>query len=238
MKSLQMLLLIVAAALPGLAQRHVENAGGTIAGRVVGEDGKGIAGAYVTVLRVARSHAGRYPAANPGAQTWSDGGFAFKGLESGSYRLCAQLPFSSLLHTCNWDTANVVVKILSAEIRDGITLVMKKGLLLKIKLDDPGGHLNENIGKTKGASVSVGLREGRKPILFLSPMTKEKGGWNYQTAIPFNTALQLHVRSSFFSIPADPQGKPFDQKNGSPLAAALPQETDRQVVIRINGVGK
>ncbi|MBI4905283.1 MAG: carboxypeptidase regulatory-like domain-containing protein [Acidobacteria bacterium] len=221
-------------AMAALAQKPVPNTGGTIIGTVVGEDGKGLAGVSVTVLREMLTDIGAYPPASAGAQTRANGGFAFQGLGPGTYRLCAQLPFTAMLHTCNWETSVDRVRIVNNEIRAGVKLVMKRGMLLKIKVEDPGGHLERNVGKTKGAMLTVGLAEPRKKLMVLPVMSRDKASWNYQTAVPYGRAVQLHAKGGFFSL-ADGNGRSIDQRNGAALAAPGQQEAERQVVIRVNG---
>ncbi len=96
------------------------------------------------------------------------------------------------------------------------TLVMKKGAVVPIRIDDPGQLLSQHEGKTPRARLLLGVGYGASVFRLVPLVSQDSGGRNHQIAIPFNTPVKLVMHSSLFNVND---------------AAGLPLATGRATVI-------
>jgi hypothetical protein len=134
--------LLAMAAMPGGAQTTGAPAPtggqtantGSISGVVTGDDGKTLA-AVVTANGV-------IPLAASGhAKSASSGAFTISGLAAGTYQLCVNVTGGGYLDPCVWEPVLPTVQVTAAQAVSGYVLTVKKGALLQVRVNDPGGVL-------------------------------------------------------------------------------------------------
>src|SRR5271165_2527123 len=81
-----------------------------------------------------------------------------------------------------------------------VSLVLKKGAVVPIRIDDPTQVLAANDGKTPGAQLllSVGndnLQQVRVPVV-----SSNAQGRNLQVVVPYDRTINLIVAGGFFKI--------------------------------------
>lgn len=172
---------------------------GTISGTVVDTSNHAVPTAIVTISAEPASPS--TPAAMHGAsiQTASDGTFSFANLNTGTYLLCAQVPHGALIDPCQWTTTLPHATVASSTSTSSITLTMRSGYRLPIRVDDAQGLLNANEGKTAGAHLLIGVNGGYHFDTAAIDST-DSAGRNVSVLVPFDTSFSVSVQSRFFKL--------------------------------------
>jgi len=231
-------LIVSLACLPAcIAQQTQLNFTGSISGTVVGSDGTVLSGVYVTLAA-----SPLYPSRN--LQTlWaafsdSSGAFAFTGLYAGTYQLCAQLPRTQWLSPCAWGTAPPVVTLSNIQPTVTLSVVMTKGAVVPIRVNDPQQLLPQNEGITPGAHLLMGV--GHPPFLFDDAYvaSQDSGGRTYQVVVPFGFGATLKIYSSFFQLTnAAGTALPQGATSSIPFSVAAGQSPP-SIVLNVTGGGQ
>jgi len=180
---------------------------GVIAGRLADDDGAGISNGRVSLLLVTAAPARGLVAKDWLAATGVDGSFRFTGLFPGRYRVCAQAPEGPWLGTCEWSPdAAPTVELTAAVPVVNLTVALKRGVVLPIRVDDPSGYLGRHEGKTPGAHLLVGIGGGGALFHPASPVKSDANGRDYQVLVPEGTPLTLVMSSAVFQM-ADSSGR-------------------------------
>ena len=211
--------------LPCLAQPTSSTVGGSISGNVLGDDGSPVAGAYVTLHLHSPIVATRQAQRSQfGVKSGSRGAFRFDGLSTGTYGLCVQATSTIWLDPCEWGFPLPSVSVASAQMNPGVTITMKKGVSLPIRIDDAGQLLTQHLGKTSGADLLIGISRPGQPFRPTIPVSEDASGRNHQFVIPFDTSVRLVVASSFFKL-ADAKGATLNNgSNGTTISVAAGQQ--------------
>ncbi|MEK7408932.1 MAG: hypothetical protein AAB225_28040 [Acidobacteriota bacterium] len=134
------------------------------------------------------------------ATTGAAGTFRFDSLPAGRYVFCARVPNSAWLSPCEWGLPSPAVSLSNASPTANATIVMKRGVPLRIRVDDAGQLLSRHEGKTPGARLLVGIGSAGYVFRLAPVVSEDSAGRNHQVVIPFDTPLKLVVRSSFFRV--------------------------------------
>jgi hypothetical protein len=174
---------------------------GSIFGSLKGEDGTAIAGGVIMLHRSqpATSKLGRQQL-DWSVVTSGVGTFQFSDLPTGSYTLCPRVQNSTWLNPCEWSLPTPTVTLSSLTPDASITITLRRGAAVPIRVDDAGQLLAQNEGRTPGAGLLLNVSS---PGFFFHPVplaSKDSGGRNYQIVVPFNTALTLVVHPSFYHV--------------------------------------
>ncbi len=192
------LLLFVIAATSGLAQQTVN---GSVSGTVVGEDGTALVGAAIAI-HLTPPTPSRIPPqrADWSAQTVTGGTFDVSGLPEGTYTVCPRMPGSTWLNPCEWNFPTPIATITPSNANPRLTITLKRGAAVPVRIDDPGQLLPQNEGKKTGAGLLLSV-SGPGLFFRLVPLvSQDSAGRNHQIVIPFNTQLTLVVHPSFYHV--------------------------------------
>lgn len=146
---LKILHLVVACTGACLAQSGQLGSDGEIAGVLTGDDGTAIVGGGLNLQRIAPYPVGRSATDQWFTKSGSGGAFHFDGLYGGQYQLCAQVAGSAWLNPCEWGLQPQKVALSVAQPSVSVTMVMKKGAVVPIRIDDPGQYLSQNEGRCR-----------------------------------------------------------------------------------------
>src|SRR5258708_490175 len=192
MRMKQILAIYVASAAFALAQPQPVS--GTISGVLTGEDGTALPGATIALHLVAKS----LPKLRRQTTDWTfvtnaAGAFQFVALPEGNYTVCPRVPNSTWLNPCDWGFPTPNATITRSAPTASVTITLKRGVAVPIRINDPGQLLAQNEGKIPGAGLLLEVSDARPGSFFrLVPLiSQESNGRNHQIAIPFNTNLTL-----------------------------------------------
>jgi hypothetical protein len=197
----------------------VEAHAATITGKVVDTTNHPVASAIITINEEPATPS--KPPAFRGASTTAapDGTFSFNNLEAGTYLLCAQLPKGALINPCQWTKAPPPqVALVSATATSSITLTMRPGYRLPIRVDDPQGLLTTHEGKTPGAHLLIGIHGGY--IFEVADIdSTDPAGRNVSVLVPFDAPVNVAVQSRFFKL-QDASGNSINKTGAMPITAS------------------
>jgi len=185
----------------------------TFSGAVFGSDGKSL-GATIVVRR-----AGPSPAAGH-ADTGSDGVFSIRNLPAGAYTVCAQSKSSGYLDPCAWSPAPPVVHIAAGQAIAAYRLVLQKGSVVQVRLNDPARVLDTPaaVGKTAPRLLPAIL----SPRHLLQPLqltAKDSQGRTHEGTVPLDRVSSLYLIADGMQI-TDTVGAAI--KTNGPVAAVNP----------------
>lgn len=231
------LIFATVALLPCLAQQPPVGDTGVITGAVRGEDGSSVAGAYVTLhLSFPSTPALRQRFQTQwGVYSGSGGSFQFSGLRNGTYRLCVQAPQTAWLDPCEWGLPIPSMTLTGAQRSQSITVSLRKGVEVPIRIDDAGQILLQSEGRIAGAHLLVGVRT---PAFTFRPavLTAQEGtGRTLRVVIPFDRPVKVEVASSFFKL-ADSNGAAFSRP-GTAIPVTVPAG-QKAPTIRLSVTGR
>lgn len=196
-------LLVTYFAATTIASAQFQPVSGTISGVLTGEDGSALASASIALHRVATPQS-RF---GDGQADWTaisqaDGTFQFTGLPAGDYTLCPTVPNSTWLNPCDWNFPTPTATITRSAPSGSVNITLTRGVAIPVRINDPGGLLAQNEGKTPGAGLLLEVSDGRPGSFFRAVplVSKDSGGRNHQIVIPFNTQLTLFVHPTFYRV--------------------------------------
>jgi hypothetical protein len=202
-------------AVPCLAQWPV----GAINGSVIGDDG------YIPrqgIVSYQRMHRSVGPASAPrpavgeavvrGTSAFVNGTFSIAGLPAGEYVLCAEVPGEPYLNPCKW-SSSVKLTLASGTVQRP-ALVLKKGVFLKTRINDPKSLLPPiKNDPSRAANLIVGVEFGNGAFLAAELQKGDQTGRDYQLAVPTGVPLKLWVFSRHVTL-TDSNGAAVDNSGG------------------------
>jgi hypothetical protein len=206
------------------AQEIPLGSGGVITGTLQGEDGTAIAGGNVTLQRTPPYPPGKWPRTIWSTTSGSGGSFRFEGLYQGQYRLCAQVLNSVWLNPCAWGLKPPVMSLSSSQRSVNVMAILKKGVAVPVRIDDPGQLLSQHEGNTPGALLLLGVRNDALAFHSATVTSRDSNGRNHEIVIPFDTPVKLTAFSSFFQL-ADENGTALSPTASTAVPLTVPSGT-------------
>jgi hypothetical protein len=213
---------------------------GAIEGSVTAEDGAPLAGAVVSYARITRLVG---PAARarpaPGEavvrssiSSDTNGAFAVSNLPAGEYVLCAEVPSGPYLNPCKWSSSPKVT--IGAGALHRPALVLKRGVFLKVRVNDPRGLLPPVTNDASRApNLIIGVVFGSGAFLAAAITGADQSGRDYQMSIPAGVPLKLWVFSRHVTL-TDSMALPVDNSGGRiPFQAVAGQ--DQVFTLNVSG---
>jgi len=194
---------------------------GAVTGSVVDDDGKPVAGARVLI-----SHApptSTRPFIAPPVVTGplatmvvadARGSFSADGLAPGQYIACAETTEQGLLDPCHWAAYAPGFMLSAGQTASGVKVVMAKGPVLQIHIDDPLKLLKAVTGPVD-FDFEIHVVTG-KGLNYSAPIqSSTAAGRDHAITIPFDSPVTLRVMSAHLAV-NDQSGKPI-----SPLGTTI-----------------
>ena len=208
-------------------------AGGRITGIVHSDAGQPMGGVGVTAAIVPEAGGATTPW-SAGMTTLADGAFAFAGVPAGQHRICVQgPPHLALVGSC------VLVSMTGNRTVSQPAIRLEKGFRVRVKVMDPQELLEQHEGKTAGADLLLGLRQGDvfRPLFAMVTGPKER---SFEATLPVDAKGRLEVLSKFFKV-NNAGGVELDKDRGgkeeiqAPNAAALAGRGSAEYVFHVVG---
>jgi hypothetical protein len=225
-----------------VASVQAQPAASTGALQVVAKDETGLPlpGAHVEYHRlVALSGVGRQAAPAPGEAVVhsvvaadANGASALSGLPAGNYILCGWVPSGPYLDPCKWGVMPKAT--ISPNAVSSATVVLRKGVLLKVRINDPQRLLPQTKDGPLGGPFVVGVKFGKGAFLGAENTGMDSAGRSYQMAIPVGQQLYLWIFSRRFAL-TDAANKPVNV-SGAPTAFQAATAADQVIVFTVSGL--
>jgi hypothetical protein len=213
---------------------------GSIQGTVVGDDGKPITGARVYAAIKSSSQRLKAPPtiatkAGDAVNAAPEGSFTISNLQPGPYILCAQTVVSSWLDPCQWATIVPLVTLSSGQKLTTQKVVMAKGAVIQIRINDPSKLLDANGAIAQ--DVEVLALASNKAYYHARVASKDANGRNHELTVPCDAVHTVIVRSQKFIL-VDSKGASA-QANGhtQPVQAANGKATP-PIIFTVTGKSK
>jgi hypothetical protein len=203
------------------------------------ETGLPLPGARVAYHRVvALTGVGRQAVPAPGeavvhsvASADANGASALPGLPAGNYVLCGWVPSRPYLDPCKWGVMPQMK--ISPNAVSSTTLVLRKGALLKVRINDPQRLIPQTKDGPLGGPFIVGVKFGRGAFIGAENTGLDPAGRDYQMAIPVGQQLYLWIFSHRFSL-TDAANKAVDV-SGVPAAFQASATADQVFTFTVSG---
>ena len=139
----------------------------------------------------------------------ADGNGTFKadGLAPGQYIACAETTFPGYLDPCHWATSAPAFTVIAGQTTSGISIVMPKGSVLHIHVDDPQQLLRPVTGPIDlEFQIHVVTPKG---LHYSAPLQSSTAvARDHAITIPFGIPVNLLVLSAHYTV-NDQSGKSF-----------------------------
>jgi len=178
-------------AAPAASPQTPTPAAGTVRGTVQDELRRPLSNATVW-LQIRRANEKDRPRPfHQWTRTGPGGQFQFSGVPAGRFILCAQLPGTDLLDSCQWDLQPPSVVVSGSATVNVPPITLQKGYPLRVRIDDPRGDLSVQELRAQGASVRLGLWTPAGLFVPLALRYKEPRGEEHEAVVPYRTPLRL-----------------------------------------------
>jgi Carboxypeptidase regulatory-like domain len=127
------------------------------------------------------------------------GSFHVDNLPPGDYIVCVETTVSGYLDPCHWSTSAPNFTISAGQTTSGVKIVMAKGPVLWIQVNDPQQFLKPVTGPVDlGFEIHVVTSKG---VHYSAPIQSSTAtGRSHAITIPFDTPVSLRVLSTHFTV--------------------------------------
>ena len=172
---------------------------GQISGRIVDHAGGPVVNGRVRLVPLT---SGTLAPAGPSAASQRHGnavagpggGFSLTGIAPGLYRACADLPGRELLDPCLWERTPVPVTVGDRPL-SGISVQLKRGATLSIRVDDAGKAL-ANAEKAGKGMLLVGVWSANGVFHPARVTSEDSGGRTYSLEVPVGVTAKVTLTPS------------------------------------------
>jgi hypothetical protein len=105
--------------------------------------------------------------------------------------LCVQILSGPWLNPCEWGLRPPTVTIARGQRSASVTMELKKGVGVQIRVDDPGRRLIQHEGKSAGAHLLVGGNNDSFGFRPAEVKSQDANGRDYQVLIPYSAPVRL-----------------------------------------------
>jgi len=180
------------------AQTQLSSAA-AVGGVLTGEDGSLIAGARVGLLLQSPPTHGKALQTFWSVASGADGSFFFSGLKAATYKICVE-PGGVWLNPCEWGLNPLIFALANQQTASSANVVLTKGALITIQINDPGQFLAKNEGTAPGAHLLIGVPTAAFSFHAASLQSQDSTGRTYQAVVPFNYPAVIVIRSPYFQL--------------------------------------
>ena len=129
-----------------------------------------------------------------------DGSFTLTSLPPGTYRVCIQSTDGDVVDPCGWGLTAPSVTVAANQKLAAQKFSLTKGIRLKVRIDDPNGHLQQKSGEAFAPHVLVGVLPANGALLPMVPTFSNPAGVDYETVIPIGVAVKFTAFSKLVDL--------------------------------------
>jgi hypothetical protein len=163
----------------------------------------------------------------------ADGGFDFPRPVKGYYRICASVPGTTLLDSCQWSGATVVNSADDAD-ADLNAIVLRNGVQLRVRVEDPQNLLPRRNPLVAASNLIIGVLTGKGAFHAAAVASIDQLGRDFRLLIPKDEPLRLWVFSRHVRV-ADENGRIIDNLGATLPLGPLPATGELLIVLRVIG---
>ena len=213
------------------------SAAGSISGVAKGADGTIITVGAVTASRQAGGARTRLEMTSASAAIRPDGSFTLPPLAYGAYQICAHSPGTAWLNSCEWGGKGTTASLTPTQVSVQVSIVLTKGALVTVRVNDAAQLLAAHEGKTPGAHLLIGVAGDSLNFSPADVVSQDAAGRNYRVLIPFDRTVNISVASAHFQL-NDQTGRALPKfGNVIPVRVTSGQQPPT-VMLGIGGAGK
>jgi hypothetical protein len=196
--------------------------GGEILLTLISEEGIPISGGIITLHLAQPEQKSKMQRTDWTSKTDAAGSVRITALPQGKYTTCVIVPDTNWLSPCEWNIPTPSVSITADSPTTAATILMRRGVTLTVRVDDPLQLLPQHEGKTDGAFVLIGAVSSGFVFHQMPVVSRDSKGRDQEVLIPFDTPVELLVRSSFFRI-NDPSGLAIGKTVSTKVPVSAPK---------------
>jgi hypothetical protein len=197
-----------------LGPLHAQTSSAAVTGTVVDDAGNPVAAARVLISHAVPANGPHFPApptitGHLTATIVSDGNgnFTATNLPAGQYVMCAEVTTQGLLDPCHWAVSAPSFTLTDGQPVSGLKIVMAKGAVLTVHLDDPDGLLNKSVAGPVDFDCAVHVVTSKGIHQFAAIQANNARGRDHVITIPYGTPVTLKVVTAHLTI-TDKSGGP------------------------------
>ena len=164
-----------------------------------------------------------------------NGTFQLPELVGGLYQICAQGSGTAWIGSCEWGSRGATTTISADQPLTNVNIVLSKGALINVRVDDPAQLLPAHEGKTPGAHLLLGVGTDSHFFQVATLASQDGAGRNYRMLVPFDRAVNVSVTGGFFQL-SDAGGKVLP-KFGNMIPVLVPSG-QQPAALRLTVSGK
>ena len=225
--------------LPGQEVPSAEGKTGTVAGRVLNEQGHGVSGSFVllmTVLDGGKSEK-EFRAMARSTTVDAQGNFGFEGVEAGHYRLCAEPSHVGHWNNCWWGEA-VELDVLAGRMVGPLPVRVGAAEKIRVRVRDPKGLRAEAKTNKELVAFWASVRAIGKLAM---PMTIEKDDGKEMVLVavgPVDRELKVRLGSGTGKFNDDEKQGANPEKLSDEYTVAVGDVKAREIKVTLQSVEK
>jgi hypothetical protein len=122
-----------------------------------------------------------------------DGTFTVRGVPPGTYVLCAFGTQANHLRSCDWGTANAVVNVGAGSAASAVTLDVRTGTTVLLRVSDPAGRIRlQDPTGINARQTNLGIGVVSTMGHYFANLVEHSGTqWTYAVAVPIGVPVSL-----------------------------------------------
>jgi hypothetical protein len=147
------------------------------------------------------------------------GNFTATDLAAGNYVVCAQTTTPGLLDPCHWAASAPSFTLTDdGQTVSGLKIVMAKGAVLRVHLDDPDALLNKSVAGPVDFDCAVHVVTSKGLHHIAAIQANNATGRDHAITVPYGTPVTVKIMAAHLII-ADKSGRSIPSPGASIIAA-------------------
>jgi len=204
---------------------------GAISGVVSSDDGATVA-ATILIHDLSTPRVGQATPFDHQFTSKSNGTFSLTGVPPGKYELCVENPKAAIVNPCEWSSGPPdSFTIADAQTISNIRLMVQRGYLFQVQVNDPAGLLPLR-GNAAGAALTIVATTPDRKARNLRLLSVSGGVRVHFLVVPYQQAFTLTATSSQFAL-SDEGSAPFAGNTLNAPVSVIQGKNPGPVVINV-----
>ena len=120
-----------------------------------------------------------------------DGTFSHSGIPAATYEICVDAPHQRVLDPCRWGDSTAKVTLAAGDAVTGFALIVRRGYLLQVRVNDPGQVLPAPVGGIAGSALQMTVQTPLGRYENLRLQGSDAAGRTHYLVIPYDRPFLL-----------------------------------------------